>query len=586
MTRRFAFTPSLLACVLILCVPVLRAQDQAQIRIHVAPEEAYVFLDSNAIGQGEQLIKTTAGTHKLEVYAYGFQPMVKDITLEPGTNPSIQAYLEAKGEPVGGPWGEIQIEGAPHAAVLLNGKTPDFFVTHGDAANHHFIWKQQLIVPPGTHEVTVVDGGNTVWSGPVKVDASKRTIVYVNQNGRIVEKLWSRGSDTAPLPRFQAGTASTTIVVAPVTGSFTATPQKINCNDPVKLAWNTTETLHAYLTRGPHDESPLMMKRDAGEIPKDAGETEEVALSGEKTVSPLEDTHYSFKAHGPGGYFNATEHVKVNPVVEAIFTSPDEPMHYVRMNEKIVTLDKPTLKWNVINADNIQVEPFGKVAATGEQSFEPTPKTTASGVDEVQTFKLTATNVCGGKEVQTAEVHLVGHILPEVSSVFFPTALPTSAYPDHGLLISQQKQLTELAEAFKIYMQHTPDAKLVLLANADPRESKPYNKKLSQRRAEVVWTYLAALGIPKEKIELKFFGKEQPLSKETIAQLEAQNPQPAPAERASKPKATGLAYNRRVDIVVTPAAIESAKYFPHKAVDASTLWQPTPPKHKSADVPQ
>ncbi len=586
MTKRLALTLSLLAYGVLLCVPVLRAQDQAQIRIHVAPEEAYVFLDSNAIGQGEQLIKTTSGAHKLAVYAYGFQPMVKEITLEPGTNPSIQAYLEAKGDPVGGPWGEIQIEGAPHAAILLNGKTPDFFVTHGDAANNHFIWKQQLIVPPGIHEVTLVDGANTVWSGLVKVDANKRTIVYVNQNGRIVEKLWSRGENTAPLPRFQAGTGSTTVVVAPVGGNFTATPTRINCNDPVKLAWNTTETLHAYLTRIPHDESPLMMKRQAGELKPDAGETEEVAVTGEKTVSPLEDTTYSFKAHGPGGYVTSEQTVKVNPVVEATFASPTEPMHYVRMNDKIITQDKPTLKWNVINADNIQVEPFGTVGATGEQSFDPTPNAKTSGVDEVQTFKLTATNVCGGKEVQTATVHMVGHILPEVSSVFFPTAFPTAAYPDHGLLMSQQQQLTELAAAFKVYMEHTPDAKLVLLANADPRESKPYNKKLSQRRAEAVQAYLAYLGIPKEKIELKFFGKDQPLSKDAIAQLEVQNPEPAPEDRASKPATTGLAYNRRVDVVVTPAAIESAKYFPHKAVDSATLWQRTPPTHKSVDVPQ
>jgi hypothetical protein len=273
-------------------------------------------------------------------------------------------------------------------------------------------------------------------------------------------------------------------------------------------------------------------------------------------------------------------------VVEATFSSTSDPAHYVRIGEKVITQDKPTFKWNVINADNVEVEPFGKVGTTGEQSFDPSPKATTSGVDEIQTFKLTATNVCGGKEVQTADVHMVGHVLPEVSSVFFPTSFPMSRNADHGLLMSQQQQLSELAAAFKIYMEHTPDAKLVLLANADPRASKAYNKKLSQRRAEAVWAYLAYLGIPKDKIELKFFGKDEVLSKDTVAQLEAQNPQTAPEDRAGKPKTTQLAYNRRVDIIVTPAAIESAKYFPHKAIDSASLWQKTPPQHKSVEVPQ
>ena len=583
MPRKIAFTLSIL---LMLCVPALFAQEPAQVRVHVAPEEAYVFLDSIAVGQGEQLVKTTAGTHKLEVYQYGFAPMVQEITLQAGENPSIQAYLEKKGEPVSGPWGTIQIEGAGRAAVLLNGKTPDYYVANADATNHHIFAQQQLIVPPGTYDVTVLNGASTMWSGPVKVDANKRTLVYVQQNGRIVEKTWSRGENTAPLPRFEAGTVNAMVVVAPVSGNFTASTNKINCNEPVKLSWNTSETLHAYLMRTPHDESPLMMKRDAGEVSKDAGETEEVAVTGEKIVSPIEDTNYIFKAIGPGGFVNGTQHIKVNPVVEATFGSTREPSHYVRIGEKVITQDKPTFTWNVTNADDIQVEPFGKVAATGEQSFEPSPKATTSGVDEVQVYKLTATNVCGGKEVQTTEVHMVGHVLPEVSSVFFPTTFPTAGRPDHGLLLSQQQQLTELAAAFKIYMEHTPDAKLVLLANADPRASSAYNKKLSQRRAEAVWAYLAYLGIPKDKIEVKFFGKDQALSKAVVAQLEAQNPQAAPEDRASKPKTTELAYNRRVDIVVTPAAIESAKYFPHKAIDSATLWQKPAPAHKTVDVPQ
>ena len=57
---------------------------------------------------------------------------------------------------VSGPWGCITLEGAPRAAVLLNGKDPAvFFVGHGDEFNNEWGWQQELIVPPGKYELTV-----------------------------------------------------------------------------------------------------------------------------------------------------------------------------------------------------------------------------------------------------------------------------------------------------------------------------------------------------------------------------------------------------------------------------------------------
>ena len=45
----------------------------------------------------------------------------------------------------------------------MNGKDPAFFVGHGDEFNNEWVWKQELIVPPGRYELTVIHGDPEVW---------------------------------------------------------------------------------------------------------------------------------------------------------------------------------------------------------------------------------------------------------------------------------------------------------------------------------------------------------------------------------------------------------------------------------------
>jgi hypothetical protein len=67
--------------------------------------------------------------------------------------------------------------------VLLNGKKPGYFVGHVDEFNHDIIWQQELVVPPGTHQVTVTRYGKELWSGPITVAADQRVIVDIS-NGK------------------------------------------------------------------------------------------------------------------------------------------------------------------------------------------------------------------------------------------------------------------------------------------------------------------------------------------------------------------------------------------------------------------
>ena len=55
------------------------------------------------------------------------------------------------------------------------------------------IGSQELIVPPGTHQVTVTRDGKELWSGPITVAADQRVIVNIS-NGKEKTKPWARGS--------------------------------------------------------------------------------------------------------------------------------------------------------------------------------------------------------------------------------------------------------------------------------------------------------------------------------------------------------------------------------------------------------
>lgn len=554
MTRR----AGILLLVLGLFTFRLAMAQEAMVKVHVEPEQAFTFVDSQPIGEGEHTLQLTAGKHTIAVYNYGFKPMIREVSLEAGkNNEDLRFYLEAAGGTVSGPWGVLQIEGATHAAVLLNGKLPEYFVGHGDEFNNHIWNKQQLIVPAGTHFVTVLQNGKELWSGKVEVRANQRVLVYVDRNAETVVKDWPEGAKMQSLPRFTAGVASATAAIAPVTGSFTADPKQIDCNEKATLAWKTTETLHTSITS------------EAQNFP-------ELAMTGEETVSPRKTTTYAFKTSGPGGIIESSETINVNPVVKASLMSSPGDVHYLRVGDKIVVQDHATLNWNVSNADNINVEPFGTVAAVGSNNVTPKPNDNAKGkIDETYSYKLTASNVCGGSDTKLANVHLVGNVEPTISSVFFPTGYPDRGHPQKGLLKSQQEQLTTVATVFKLYMEHVPDAKLDVIGMADPRGRHTANQKLSARRAMIVKDYLVAQGIPADRITLQMKGESEPLDLATVKLLESENPQPPPNPNwVEKPKPTKMAYDRRVDVAILPAAVDTARFFPHAAEDSALLFNP------------
>jgi len=559
--RSFTTLAGLLGGVVFLAAAAYAQETQTgKLKIHVNPEEAYTFVDGQAYGPGDHTISVTAGDHKVVVANYGFTFHTENVPVEPNGVSHVRAELPRSGGTVSGPRGRIQIEtgGAfsTEAAVLLNGKTPDYFVGHVDEFNNDILMKQELIVPPGKHLVTITYQGKEIWSGVLEVAENQRVILDAS-NGKTKVKDWNRGTELGAVPRFKAGLASATVAVAPVSGMIAASPTAIDCGQTARLTWNSAETIDADIS---------------GFSP--------VPVSGERKVSPLQTTTYELTATGPGGVTKSSATVAVNPVVTSSIEASPMEVRYRKIGDKVIDQGSTTLNWSSTNADEVTIGTIGSVEATGTQTVRPVPTQSMYGpVNETMKYTLRASNGCGGSDLKTVAVHVTGSIEPvpnpALHSVFFPTDYPMKNNPSIGLLSSQREALTKLAAGFTKYLEYDPDAKLTLVAHADTRGSAEFNMQLAERRVEIVKGFLISQGIAAEKLVVSAVGEEQPLDKEAVEKLESQNPQPAPEARAADVTGMLLAYQRRVDIALLPANMESPRFYPNAAPDSSLLWQKT-----------
>lgn len=171
-------------------------------------------------------------------------------------------------------------------------------------------------------------------------------------------------------------------------------------------------------------------------------------------------------------------------------------------------------------------------------------------------------------QVHQLEVKLALH------SIYFPTAQPTVARPNGGLLVSQAATLDTLSTDFKQYLTYRPDAHLILGGHADIRGGKEYNQALSERRVERAKTYLVEHGVAADHIEVKAYGEEQNMSDEQVKQLISEDTELSADEKAKLIKnivTIRLANNRRVDITLSTTGEQSVRRYPFNAHDAAAL---------------
>ncbi len=565
--RRLGWVVSLVVAVMY-CASGVFAQD-GKLKIKVIPKHAYVFVDDKAIREGSETIPLSSGKHTVVVLNYGFKTSTQDVNIDSGKTKELSVTLEAAGAAVTGPYGQIEFKGGDsHAAVLLNGKTPSYFVGHVGATNHDWWWHRNLLVPPGTYHVEVTKNGSDVWTGDVTVAANKKVSIDLTKSGALTTKDKKDLAKLTSEPRYKGGWISDRIAVAGVTGNFSLAPASVNCGQSSTLTWQTTETVDASIS-------------GIGTVP----------ASGNQSVTPHATTTYDFNAAGPGGIVKGSGTVDVNTKVDASLSANPAELHYRKIGDKVVKQDSSTLTWTTTNADAINLDPVGKVDASGSQTVKGEPKKTDLGpVNESTTYTLNATNVCGGSATQTAAIHITGSVeaIPEVvlQSVFYPTAYPDIEHPQVGLLKSQQLELATLAAGFKKYLEYDPDAKLSLEAHADSRGSVPFNQDLSERRVERIKQYLVEQGVTANSIQTAAYGKERLIDKKGVKELETTNPnQPAKA-RLKNVEGDWLAYNRRVDIVLLPSGKKSTQFYPHNADDSQIIWQVPKPTLKKVEADQ
>ena len=453
----------------------------------------------------------------------------------------------------------MTIEDANRAAILLNGKTPDFFVGHGDEFDHEWWWKQELVVPPGSYQVTALQEDREVWSGSVDVPANKRVVIDIPKGVRKTVD-WPRGEKLTSIPRFTVGSASATVAVAKPTAELSTTTAQINCGDSSQLTWASTDAPNVQIT-------PLGT----------------VAASGEQTVQPNQSTEYQLTALGPGGTATADTKVNVNTAVQANLELSPAQVQYKKIGDKVVQQDSTALNWSAANASNVSIDPLGAVSPTGNQALQVAPRKTDLGpVDETVTYILNAKNECGGTATQTVTLHIVGSIeAPELAlrSVFFPTNRPRSLKSTNALLASEQEALKSIAQEYQKYLQYKPDARLTLVGHADQRGPQAHNQPLSERRAQLTKTFLVQQGVPEGNIETQAYGKEKNLTSDQVKELVEKDNSLGAEERdrlEKKFKNTVLAFNRRVDVTVTPTGQESAVTYPVQSADFAQLMDRGP----------
>ena len=546
-----------LAVLFVFAVVPCFAQD-GKLAIHVTPTQAYVFVDDHAVGEASKhhSLKLSPGDHKVELVNYGFTPVTQTVTITAGQTSKLELTLQAVTPPVSPAFGAMTLEGAKHDAVLLNGKTPDFFVGHGDEFNHNWWWKQELVVPPGTYQVTILGPEKEAWSGPVEVPANQRVVIDIPKGVRKTVP-WSRGEKLASLPRFKAGTASATVAVAKPSAELSASAAQVNCGDASQLKWSSAD-------------APRVEIAPVGTV----------AASGEQAIQPKQTTTYQLTAVGPGGTVTSSTTVNVNTAVQADLRLASPEIHYKRVGDKVVEEGSAALNWTAANASTVSIDPLGTVDPSGSRTLPITPKKTDPGpVDETVTYTLSASNTCGGSETKTATLHIVGLIeVPDtglaLNSVYFPTDLPRWIKSKKGLVPSQQAALTSVADAFKKYLESKPDAHLTLIGHADERGPNGYNKDLSARRAVAAKNFLVDQGVPADHLETEALGDDQNLTADQVKPLIEQNPNLNEEDRQKaldKLHTIVLANNRRVDITLSTTGQESARQYPFKAEDFATL---------------
>jgi outer membrane protein OmpA-like peptidoglycan-associated protein len=357
----------------------------------------------------------------------------------------------------------------------------------------------------------------------------------------------------------------------PPTVSLTANPNLVNVGDNAVLQAKATDP----------DNDPLTYNwtSTCGKVD---GTGAEVRFNS-ADVTPGKCTVTVKVDDGRGGTANATSDITVQP-------RPNRPPTVsCAASPQTVTVGQPvTLTATGSDPDNDPLtyswdSSAGKVTGSGAQAqFDTTGLAPGH-----YTVNCHANDGKGGIADGKAEVEVrAPEVTPEqkqletrlsLHSIYFPTAQPTEANPNGGLLGSQERTLVVLASDFRKYLAFKPDAHLILQGHADPRGGEAYNKALSERRVARTKAFLVQQGVAADAIETQGLGEEQPMSAAQVKQAVDQDTTLTAAQKkqlVAKAGVLALAQNRRVDVTLSTTGQTSVRQFPFNAEDALNLINP------------
>jgi len=386
--RQLTLWVSLVA--LLSCVQPALASDRGSLVVRVSPKETYIYADGVPVYESKgHYVTLAAGEHKIDLYNYGFKPETRTVTITAHHTTKIDVAMQAIPGVVSGPWGAITIEGPHGAAILLNGKDPSaFFVGNIKEFDNEFLWKKELIVPPGQQQLTVAYTDHDPWTTTVNVEPNKRVVVDAFKGVRKTVA-WSRGEQIKELPKFKGGLLNDHVAVEKVSANFAASAGSVACGESAHLTWNATGATQVMINNAP------------------------VSATGDQTISPKQNMTYKFTAVGPGGTYTSDATVNVNSAIYASLNV--SPSDVSGQNAP----SNATVSWTAKGADNVSIDPIGSVSTDGSQQV---PVTAGAQAQDV-TYTLHATNSCGGSETRTASLHIAG---TEVANSTPPTAEPPS----------------------------------------------------------------------------------------------------------------------------------------------------------------
>ena len=405
-----------------------------------------------------------------------------------------------------------------------NGTTPDYFVGHVDEFNYDWIWHQNLLLPPGTHHITVTRKGRPF--GPAMSLSSrtrKSSSIYRKERHAEDGRLEPRRETDRILPRFKAGTASATSRSRPSPEAFSGSPTRHQLRtvldaDLADRRKPSTPTSAESAPWPPAAPRPFRRTRPRPTI------STRLALAEPSRARDGKRQHDSgrepFREPGRASLPQDRRQSAYAGFLDADLADLERGQRLHRLR---------SARWIPAAAKRVKAEPEGHLAGSRRPagSHDRRNEQLHSERDERLRRQCHA-NRCASHHRHgraDSDRHLAEHLLSHGLSGQEEPASRTGEEP--------AAFARDLAAGFKKYLEYDPDAKLSVEAYADIRGSKQFNQDLSERRVERIKQYLVDQGISADKVQTAAYGKDRPLPKDQVAQLEGIEPAGSARSRAS-----------------------------------------------------